>query len=686
MRADSKEAVTTCCQGPAYSAQELPDLCMQIPTQSSHAGVPDGAAQPTAPLHGQETALLFQQALGAVKTHIAGGVPEGESGALFPAALPEAGHAPVGEARDGAPVPSAMPNLVQEFAPAQPAARKEIPGGFEAPDGTLFGQKISFAPHPDGGRGSSLPAVAELPAQPPASRVATRSDSGGNIPSTQGSWTSAAKHTGITETRVDDAAIRHAKGGRVEDLGALPLKDSAVKAPGPQAAENSQTGIAPLRVTPKNTPGGDAPAPAVSPPAGQPHANGMDQTPEVKAQGAVLVPNGPGPLANIAHVAVAAPAPADAGGGAQSPAKNPPASPRRDVSNAAMAKPPLHAEPRPAGATSQGHGVATPAEPSQVFRAHAPGGGHLAGTGLASPPAPASEIEQPAVRNAVLPLATNLPMQVAAVHAAPAQGAPMPDSPGRTAVHHAEPSLTHLPVKKGALHLGGQETHASPFSPPVRKRLTTEDPRPVETRVSAPTTAPTPTPTPNWAFPAWGTPPVTPSLSERAFLPDEGLPAEITVRDNRGGELALNRGEPSLPRPELTRHVLAQLTGAARMTADRPVELALSPEELGKVKLTMNTDGNAVSVAIMVERPETLDLLRRNIEILAREMRGVGFQDVSFSFSGSHPWGDGNAAGFSDEHTESARFDDALDGHVEQELARPAPATPGRGAGIDLRI
>lgn len=42
-----------------------------------------------------------------------------------------------------------------------------------------------------------------------------------------------------------------------------------------------------------------------------------------------------------------------------------------------------------------------------------------------------------------------------------------------------------------------------------------------------------------------------------------------------------------------------------------------------------------MAVSVNVERPETLDLMRRHIDVLAQEMKDIGYGEVSFSFEQS---------------------------------------------------
>lgn len=63
-------------------------------------------------------------------------------------------------------------------------------------------------------------------------------------------------------------------------------------------------------------------------------------------------------------------------------------------------------------------------------------------------------------------------------------------------------------------------------------------------------------------------------------------------------------------------------------------EIALNPEELGRVSLSMKAVEGSVTLVISAERPETQDLMRRHIETLAQEFRALGYNDVNLSFQG----------------------------------------------------
>lgn len=92
---------------------------------------------------------------------------------------------------------------------------------------------------------------------------------------------------------------------------------------------------------------------------------------------------------------------------------------------------------------------------------------------------------------------------------------------------------------------------------------------------------------------------------------------------------------PAVPasstRAETAHAVAGQL--AAAITAkpgSGAVEISLNPEELGKVSITLASREDGIHFMITADRPETLELMRRHISILASEFQDIGFGDLSF--------------------------------------------------------
>ena len=81
---------------------------------------------------------------------------------------------------------------------------------------------------------------------------------------------------------------------------------------------------------------------------------------------------------------------------------------------------------------------------------------------------------------------------------------------------------------------------------------------------------------------------------------------------------------PDPTRTELPRTVGTQLVEAIRHGPSGSTDVALNPEELGRVRLSLTAQDGILHVAVIAERPETQDLLRRNIGMLQSDFRALG--------------------------------------------------------------
>ncbi|MCK0095790.1 flagellar hook-length control protein FliK [Yoonia sp. F2084L] len=84
--------------------------------------------------------------------------------------------------------------------------------------------------------------------------------------------------------------------------------------------------------------------------------------------------------------------------------------------------------------------------------------------------------------------------------------------------------------------------------------------------------------------------------------------------------------------PEMARHAANQIAVVINNSSGKATEIALNPEELGRVRLSMTAVDGAITLHMSTERPETQDLLRRHIDVLAQEFRALGYDTISFSF------------------------------------------------------
>ena len=122
--------------------------------------------------------------------------------------------------------------------------------------------------------------------------------------------------------------------------------------------------------------------------------------------------------------------------------------------------------------------------------------------------------------------------------------------------------------------------------------------------------------------------------------------------------------QAATPMPELPRPALIQIVEAMRAGATT-VDVTLSPEELGRVTLSLGTQDGVLNVIVQAERPETADLIRRSLDMLLAEAQDAGFEDVAFGFGGS-----GQEAGQGE----------------DQEPQDQAPAPAGSGLSSELAI
>lgn len=94
----------------------------------------------------------------------------------------------------------------------------------------------------------------------------------------------------------------------------------------------------------------------------------------------------------------------------------------------------------------------------------------------------------------------------------------------------------------------------------------------------------------------------------------------------------------ALRSPDLPRHVAEQLATGFRAGSEKRAEILLNPAELGRVRINLQTGDTGVFVNVIADRPETLDLLRRNADVLAQEFNDIGYDSAEFSFGqGANP-------------------------------------------------
>jgi flagellar hook-length control protein FliK len=129
--------------------------------------------------------------------------------------------------------------------------------------------------------------------------------------------------------------------------------------------------------------------------------------------------------------------------------------------------------------------------------------------------------------------------------------------------------------------------------------------------------------------------------------------------------------------PGLPQHVMRQLSSAFRSGAEKSAELLLNPAELGRVRISLVTAETGITVNIVADRPETLELLRRHSDQLAQEFLDIGFETTAFAFG--HNTGGGDQA-----RTHGRNPEAQASGPTRSEAA--GDAIPGSQAAVDSII
>ncbi|MDP3960970.1 MAG: flagellar hook-length control protein FliK [Pseudorhodobacter sp.] len=139
----------------------------------------------------------------------------------------------------------------------------------------------------------------------------------------------------------------------------------------------------------------------------------------------------------------------------------------------------------------------------------------------------------------------------------------------------------------------------------------------------------------------------------------------------------------ALPFTPHSKPLAATLIEHARNGGTESVELSLAPEELGRLRMSLQPEGDGMRVLLSAERPETIDLMRRHADQLAQEFRQAGFSGATLSFG---QWGAGGTA-----HPQAQA--QANPPAAPATVADPSPTAPSPGAqaapgvgGLDLRL
>jgi len=175
---------------------------------------------------------------------------------------------------------------------------------------------------------------------------------------------------------------------------------------------------------------------------------------------------------------------------------------------------------------------------------------------------------------------------------------------------------------------------ATPENTEQIHRQISRSPDPVETSTSAP-------PPQDVRSPLRAPAPATTSLADVTLAqdPDLEVASAVDFAPTKGRETALLPSAP--PVPGHGTQSLATVTAQQISTASRdaaldpgaPLDLALDPPELGRVRLSFGEAGGALLLTITAERPETAELMRRHLGLLAEEFGRAGLDAPQVNIS-----------------------------------------------------
>lgn len=132
--------------------------------------------------------------------------------------------------------------------------------------------------------------------------------------------------------------------------------------------------------------------------------------------------------------------------------------------------------------------------------------------------------------------------------------------------------------------------------------------------------------------------------------------------------------KPILVPAQTVQHIAEQIAVSVANDDSGTTEIALNPEELGRVRLHMTVTDQTVQIVIAAERPETSDLMRRHLDVLQQEFRSLGFQSVDL--------------GFADEGGRNSPKETPKPTHIAAEVPPddPTPTQQIISTGIDIRL
>lgn len=132
--------------------------------------------------------------------------------------------------------------------------------------------------------------------------------------------------------------------------------------------------------------------------------------------------------------------------------------------------------------------------------------------------------------------------------------------------------------------------------------------------------------------------------------------------------------------PQMARHVSQQVAYAIAQNTPGTTEIKLSPEELGRVRMTIQAVEGMISIAVVAERVETGDMMRRHAMMLQDDLANLGFDNINLAFSN-----EGQQASTDDDDTPAVLSE--MTTEKDDVIAASTPEVAlGSASGLDIRL
>lgn len=122
-----------------------------------------------------------------------------------------------------------------------------------------------------------------------------------------------------------------------------------------------------------------------------------------------------------------------------------------------------------------------------------------------------------------------------------------------------------------------------------------------------------------------------------AFPGQDIVPPAISIDPQLGVERT--SGTVFKPSPSVAPQISARVVEAVPAATEGPVEIVLDPEELGKLRMQITRSETGWTLHVNIERPETLDFMRRHIETLQKDLVSVGYETLNLQLGGGQNGG-----------------------------------------------